>query len=80
MTLVELLPQFMDLFTSVLVNKVMRGNAMVLMPSIVFAAVMGYLFVEYRRRIWLSLPAEEQIRLQMKANAEGQWNKMYPLE
>jgi hypothetical protein len=79
MIIVDLLPSITELVTTVLVNKIERGNIVLLFPAVLAACWIGRVRLRNRQRRWLRLSSAEQLRRQQLANMTGRRNELYPL-
>lgn len=78
MILLDLLPLALDVMTSFMVNKIERGNVGQLFLGILLPAWIFRYQTHKRRRLWLRLPPNEQVRRQQLANKLSK-REMYPL-
>lgn len=78
MTVIDLLPSVLDIVTSFMVNKIERGNVGQLFLGILLPAWIFRYHIHKRRRAWLRLRPNEQVRRQQLANKLNR-REMYPL-
>ena len=78
MIIIDLIPQALEIGSNVIVNKTMRGNMLLLYPTVMFPTMWTTFTLNYRRQKWLELTSEEQIARQYRAILEGR-NEHYPL-
>lgn len=79
MLLLDLLPPISEAFTVFIVNKAERGNTLVLMPMALALCWAYQARLQYRKRKWMRLSANEQLWRQHVANKQGRRNEPYPL-
>ncbi len=78
MFLYDLLPLALDIVTAFMVNKIERGNIGELFLGILLPAWIVRYHIHKRRREWLRLKPDEQVRRQQLANKQCR-REMYPL-
>lgn len=75
----ELLQPAMDTLSMIMVNKVERGNILLLFPILLAACWWDRVRTHKRKREWLRLDPWEQVRRQRIANMTGRRHEQYPL-
>lgn len=78
MILIDLFPLALDTVTTLMVNKIERGNVGQLFLGILLPAWIFRYHIHKRRRVWLRLTPDEQVRRQQLADKQSR-REMYPL-